>query len=108
MSRDLRTGVPKSARSHFWPRIVYLPIPLLLSYDDDYGWVAGCNKAATGKQLRVMNAAARVVSGIWIYNSGLRQLRQISDEKCNEFGPKLISFSPKFITLFVTVHFLGV
>ena len=37
--------------------------------------LVGCNKAATDKQLRVMNAAARVVSGTTKYDRGLRQLR---------------------------------
>jgi len=37
--------------------------------------LAGCNKAVTDKLQRVMNAAARVVSGTMKYDRGLRQLR---------------------------------
>jgi len=37
--------------------------------------LAGCNKAVTDKLQRVMNATARVVSGIRKYDCGMRHLR---------------------------------
>jgi len=37
--------------------------------------LVGCNKAVTDKLQRVMNAAARVVSGIRKYDCGMRHLR---------------------------------